>query len=195
MLETLNHLDTQLFLFLNGIHSPFWDNVMWWISGKKEWIPLYLILLAALIYRFKRKTLVILIFVALAITLSDQLAVRLFKDVFHRLRPCHNPDIQSMVHILRNHCGGLYGFISNHAANTFCLAAYLTHIFRNRYFSWFMYVWAAIVSYSRIYLGVHYPGDIIGGALFGILVGWLVYRLYLVTIRKLMQLKPDWFKK
>ncbi len=178
MIEYLDRLDTGLFLFLNGFHSPFCDRVMWLISGKIEWLPLYLALAGWLVYKFRWRAVLVFIFAALLITASDQVSVRLFKEVFHRLRPCHNEEISSLVHLVKGHCGGMYGFVSNHAANTFALATFTALIFRRRAYSWCIFVWAVVVSYSRIYLGVHYPGDVLGGAVVGIAVGLLVYRLY-----------------
>jgi undecaprenyl-diphosphatase len=118
------------------------------------------------------------IFIVLAITLADQISVKCFKFVFERLRPSHNPEIKNQVNILNGYRGGQFGFVSSHAANTFALAAFTTRLFRNRYFAWFIFIWAAVVSYSRIYLGVHYPLDILGGAILGMILGYLVFYLY-----------------
>jgi len=185
MIEFLNQLDTSIFLFLNSLHSPFWDKVMWFVSGRIEWIPLYLILTGWVIYKFRWRSIAIIIFVALLIIASDQTSVHLFKDVFQRLRPCQNLDIQHLVHLVNEHCGGKYGFVSSHAANTFALATFLRLILKNNIFSWFIFFWAAVVSYSRIYLGVHYPGDVLGGLLLGFGLGLLFYWLYtLITTSK-----------
>jgi undecaprenyl-diphosphatase len=178
MLDKIVAFDTRLFLWLNGHHSVFWDNVMWFISGKIEWLPLYLVLAAYIIYRFRLQSIPVIIAIALAIVLADQLAVDLFKDVFQRLRPTYNPEIQNLVHTVNNYKGGSFGFISNHAANTFAFATFLCLLFKNRYFTLFILIWATIVSYSRIYLGVHYPADVLGGMLFGALLGWLVFKIY-----------------
>jgi undecaprenyl-diphosphatase len=178
MLETLLNLDTKLFLFLNGLHSPFWDTVMWWISDKEFWYPFYAILIIAMAWRYKWNAVVTVLFIALTITLADQISVKGFKFVFERLRPSHNPELEGMIHHVKGYKGGLYGFVSSHAANTFALAAFTTRLFRNRKYTWFIFIWAAVVSYSRIYLGVHYPLDIIGGALLGMVLGYLVFYLY-----------------
>jgi len=180
MLEFLLDLDTRLFLFLNGLHSPFWDTLMWAISDKEFWYPFYGILILAMVWRYKWNAIAILIFIALLITLSDQLSVKAFKEVFERWRPSHNPEIKDLVHTVKGYRGGDFGFVSSHAANTFAMAFFTSKLFQNRYYSWFIFIWAAVVSYSRIYLGVHYPLDIIGGALLGILLGYLIFKLYLL---------------
>ncbi|MBN2522805.1 MAG: phosphatase PAP2 family protein [Bacteroidales bacterium] len=178
MLDQLLKLDTNLFLWLNSHHSPFWDNVMWFISGRIEWLPLYLVLIAFIIYRFRWKSIPILIAAILTIALADQLAVKAFKEVFERLRPTHNPEIQHLVHIVNDYRGGSYGFVSNHAANSFSLAMFISLLFKNHYVTIGMLFWAFLVSYSRIYLGVHYPGDILGGIALGIGIGWFIIFIY-----------------
>lgn len=185
MLDFLNQIDTKLFIFFNSFNSPFWDNIMWWISGSKSWIPMYLIIVAFIIYKFKWKAIITLIFIALVVTLADQISVKAFKEVFQRLRPCHNPDLQDIVHIVRNKCGGQYGFVSSHAANTFAVAAFLSQLFKNCKFTTFIFIWAAIVSYSRVYLGVHYPFDVICGGMLGTTIGFLLYYLHEYTQKKL----------
>jgi undecaprenyl-diphosphatase len=181
----LERIDQQLFLFLNSIHSPFWDQVMYIISAKVTWIPLYFAILTALGFRYKRKLLVIILMAIIAITLSDQLSV-LIKNGFQRPRPCHEPSLDGLVHIVKGQCGGLYGFISSHASNSFMVALLSLLLIKRRWFSYSMIIWAAVVSYSRIYLGVHYPGDVICGAIFGGVVGWGIYLLYKFTDRKLL---------
>ena len=190
----LEQLDQQLFLFLNSLNSPFWDKVMYAISGKIIWIPLYLAILIWIGYKYKKKFPVIVVFIILAATLADQGSVQLFKNVFHRLRPCHEPALQGLVHLVNNECGGLYGFISSHAANSFNVAMLSLMFIKKRWFSVSIIVWAAIVGYSRIYLGVHYPGDVICGSMLGALIGWGVYKLYEITDRKIL-FKVQYFNK
>jgi undecaprenyl-diphosphatase len=120
------------------------------------------------------------LFVAVLISLSDQLSVRAFKFVFERPRPCHDSDLQPLIHLPSGECGGAFGFVSSHAANSFALAGFVWFLLRQYYskIGWILFLWASGVAYSRVYLGVHYPGDILGGALLGLAVSWLVWQLY-----------------
>jgi len=173
MLATLNSIDTDLFLALNGLHSPFFDFVMYWVSDRLIWIPLYLYFAWLIFKHYGRKAWILILMAGLAVVISDQTTVHLFKNVFLRLRPCHEPALAGLVHLVNDRCGGNYGFISSHAANSFDLATSLSLLLgkRIKYFTWLVLLWAAMVSYSRIYLGVHYPGDVIVGAIWGSGVG------------------------
>ena len=176
----LEHLDQQLFLFLNSLNSPFWDRVMFIISTVIVWVPLYLAILIFLGFRFKRKFLVILVFVIIAVTLTDQIAL-LIKNAVDRLRPCHEPALSGLVHLVNDRCGGMYGFVSSHAANSFNVALFSLNFIKKRWFTISIIIWAFVVGYSRIYLGVHYPGDVLCGSLLGAFVGWSMYRFYELT--------------
>ena len=167
MIEQLNQWDRALFLWLNGKHTDWLDPIMVFISGKYEWIPLYVFLLFLLYKTYGLKGFWSLLFIALLITLTDQLASGLLKPWVARPRPCHEEALSGLVHTV-NKCGGRYGFASSHASNTFGIALFFFWILRPRHrWAWLLILWAAVVSYSRVYLGVHYPGDIIVGALIG----------------------------
>jgi undecaprenyl-diphosphatase len=188
----LEQLDQHLFLFLNSLNSPFWDEVMYAISGKFIWIPLYLAILIWIGYKYKKKFLVIVVFIILAATLADQGSVQLFKNIFHRLRPCREPSLQGLVHLVNNECGGLYGFVSSHATNAFNVALLSLMFIKRRWYSVCIILWALIVGYSRIYLGVHYPGDVICGSMLGAFIGWGTYMLYKITDNKILS-KNNYF--
>jgi undecaprenyl-diphosphatase len=174
MFEALENLDQHWLLWLNGHHSEFSDGFMYFVSGKLEWIPLYAIILAIIIYRYRWKSLWIILAVIIMITLSDQIA-NLLKNGVKRFRPCKDPEIGYLVHLVKGYCQSSYGFVSGHAANSFALATFLSLLFRKKWTTAGMILWAALVSYSRIYLGVHYPGDVMGGALLGAFLGWIAF--------------------
>ena len=179
----LNNLDHQLFLFLNGLHVGWLDPVMAFISSEMGWLPFYVVLVYLVFKKYQWKGLWIILGIAVLITCSDQLSAHVFKPVFQRLRPCHDPLIQDLVYLPYGHCGGQYGFVSSHAANTFALASLIFMTMRQHYkkIGWLMFSWATLVSYSRIYMGVHFPGDVICGAAVGMIlgfgIGWLTCRV------------------
>jgi undecaprenyl-diphosphatase len=188
----LERLDQQLFLFLNSLNSQFCDQMMYAISGRLIWVPLYLAILIFLGIKYKRKFLIILIFIILAATLADQTSV-IVKNFVHRLRPCQEPSIKTLVHLVNGECGGLYSFVSSHAANTFDAALLSLLFIKRRWYTISILIWASVISYSRIYLGVHYPGDVICGALLGTLIGWGVYRLYVLTDNSILKNKTYFY--
>lgn len=171
----LEAFDSRLFLWLNGLHAKWLDVVMVSITEMWPWIPLYLLLLFLVFKQYGRRGWWILLAVAVVILCADQLSAHVCKPLFHRLRPCFNPELEGLVHLPKGLPGGRYGFVSSHAANTFGVAALLTMVLRKSYRSigWWLYAWAFVASYSRIYVGVHYPGDILGGAILGIGIGWI----------------------
>lgn len=179
-MDFIINLDRNLFLLINGWHSPFFDNLMFWLSEKLIWAPLYAVLLFVMWNVYRKGFWYVLPLIVLMVTLTDQVSVIFFKDVFDRLRPCHDPSLEGMVRIVRNHCGGSYGFISSHASNTFGVAVFAGSLLNFRY-KWILPLllfWATAICYSRVYLGVHYPGDVIIGALVGATIGYLFVLLF-----------------
>jgi undecaprenyl-diphosphatase len=178
MIEKIKEWDTQLFLLLNSFHTPLMDTVMYWITDRWFWFPFYGLIIFFLIRRFKWQGVWIIVTVIIAITLADQIASAVFKPYFLRKRPCYEEAITQLVHVVRG-CGGQYGFVSSHASTTFAFAMLMWLLLRNTlpYISYLFY-WAFLVSYSRIYVGVHYPLDLFFGALVGIGCALLMYSLY-----------------
>jgi undecaprenyl-diphosphatase len=170
--------DTELFIAINGFHFNWLDAVMKIFSAIEFWIPLYVLVIAFIIWKKRVWSIAVLAVLGVSFALADQLSVLLFKNVFERLRPCHTEELKTVIHSLEG-CGGMYGFVSNHAANSFCFAMFTALFFKNKYYTVMIFFWAVCVSYSRIYVGKHFPLDVICGAFFGIAcqqVGLLLYR-------------------
>ena len=184
MIEFLKAIDTKLFLFFNGNHSPFMDKVMWWAGYKFTWIPLYILLLYFVWRKKEEKMWLVVLSVAILITLSDQISVHLFKEIFQRYRPCHNLLLQDKIHLINGECGGMYGFVSSHAANSFALITFLILFFRKASVALGLYLWASFVGFSRVYAGVHYPFDIVGGMALGIFLGIIGWKIYINLEKK-----------
>lgn len=178
-METLVNFDRNLFLFLNGMHSDFMDQVMWWSAERFIWIPLYIVLAVYLVKKYGNQGYFMIVFTVLLILISDQTSV-LIKNFFERERPCHDESLAFLVHIVNNKCGGKFGFVSSHAANTMALFTYLFLIARNsdRWVTWITAFWVILVGYCRVYLGVHFPADIAGGWMVGILAAIITYIVY-----------------
>ena len=177
MLDKLIEYDRDLFLFLNNLGVTGWDGFWLFITDKYASIPLYLVLLVMCVRKFGWKpTVLVLLATALMIAFTDQLA-NVFKYGFERLRPCHDPLLEGKMRVVK--CGGKFGYFSAHAASTFAVATLFSLLLRKyyRFMPVILLIWALVVSYSRIYLGVHYPLDIATGIIFGLLGGYLFFLL------------------
>ncbi len=178
-ISKLIELDKQLLLKLNGSDSLFLDGFMWFATTTYIWIPTALALLFILYKNNDLKTFFFtIVAIALVITMADQIASSVCKPLFQRWRPTHDPEIMNLVDVVKGYRGGRFGFISSHAANTFGLTTFIYLLTRKKSILFIMLTWAGISSYSRIYLGVHYPGDIIAGILVGCLCGLFIYYIY-----------------
>lgn len=177
MIDYLMDIDAEALLAVNGMYSSFQDALWWMVSAKWSSALLVLSLLWILIHKNRRHALLVLAMVALAVLLADQVSSGLIKHLVERLRPTHDPSLENAVHIVNGYRGGMYGFVSSHAANFFAIATLVSFIMRHRLVVIALYGWGLAQCYSRMYLGVHYPGDILGGIIVGVLAGWLVWRL------------------
>lgn len=179
MLDKIIQYDKELFLFLNNLGNSSWDGFWMFYTTKFNWIPLYAVLLF-LIYRntSKKGFLLTILIVALMISFTDQIT-NLFKHGFERLRPCHDETINNLMRIVKDGCGGMYGYFSGHASNSMSVAVFVGLLLKDRfrYLAFLLLFWAAIMAYSRIYIGVHFPLDAISGMIFGALSGFLFYKL------------------
>ncbi len=194
MIEQLIEWDKELLIFLNSFHTPWLDPVMMLITKTFFWLPLYAFLIYLMFRNFKKETWFILIGAAITILLCDQITSSFMKPFFARLRPSQDPSMAGLLHHVDNYKGGLYGFASGHAANTFGVALFVWLTLKPIYkWMWVIFIWAALMTYTRIYLGVHFPGDIIVGATLGLGCGWIGYRAsnYLRTSRNKKLHQPN----
>jgi len=180
MIDFLIEIDRQLFIYLNGLHTTWLDPIMYYASKKFFWIPFYALLLWFCYKHYGWKTtLVILLFIAVLITMSDQISGFL-KKTTQRLRPVRDEELEGIVHFVKGRTGGRYGFVSGHASNSFALAVFVIHILKHKvkYIIPVMIGWAGLKSYSRIYLGAHFPGDILGGILLGLVCAFFIVKVW-----------------
>jgi undecaprenyl-diphosphatase len=180
--QQIKDIDQSLFRQINGVwHHPLLDTILPWTRHSNNWIPLYLVLLGWTGYQIGSKTWKWLLFALLNVTLTDQVSSSIFKPLFHRLRPCNDPALFGKTRLLLEHCSGGFSFTSSHAANHFGLAMFI-------FISWgvamervtkYFFVWAGIIAFAQVYVGVHYPLDILGGTIIGLVAGYLMAKLYL----------------
>ena len=198
-MDYLIHIDQQWLLAINGWHSEWADILMWYISKSTTWLPLYALLVGLIVYRFgilspslckegRRgssllRVLIILAGFAVAVGVSDFVSSGIIKPWVCRLRPTHEPALAGLIHLVNGYTGGLYGFVSSHAANTMACALLFALLYRNKYATVGLMLWVALNCYSRMYLGVHYPADIIGGLAIGALMATLTYGM----VRRLVE--------
>jgi undecaprenyl-diphosphatase len=180
-------LDRDVFLYLNNLHTAWLDPIMFWLTKTIIWLPLYLFLFVLLIKNYKKNSWIPLLGIAITILLADRITSGLMKPFFERLRPSREPNLEGLVHLVNGYTGGMYGFASSHAANTFGTAAFFFLLLQGKY-NWvkWLFVWAMLITYTRIYLGVHYPGDIVVGGLVGILSGWVGFKIFELIQQKIV---------
>ena len=176
MLNYLLTLDEKLLLVINGLNNPWLDSVMYLLTNGKVWAPLFLITIIFIFVKYKAKGFYILLLIGVVITLSDQISSGLLKPLIGRLRPSHEPHLEGIIHLVNNYKGGLYSFVSSHATNSFGVATMLWLLI-GKHYKWIgiFFAWAAIFSFTRVYLAVHYPGDILAGTLLGSSLAFGIY--------------------
>ena len=190
MLEQLLHIDTEILLAINGWHAPWADTLMWIISAKATWIPLYLLLIGLLVWRYRKPVMtsvnwlqkvpacvVMIAMIGLAVGAADFIASGILKELVARPRPTRVPELEGVLHLVNGYRSGRYGFVSSHAANTMVCALLFSMIWRKKIATVGLMLWVAANCYSRMYLGVHYPLDILGGLMVGCLVAMTAYVL------------------
>ena len=177
MLQFFQDLDAQILLFINSLHVPYFDRFMWLATTTVCWSIMFMVLLYVLGRRGWKQLLAVVVAIALVILIADLVSASVIKPLVARLRPTHDPDLSYMVHVVNGYRGGRFSFVSSHAANTFAGALLISLVFRNRRVGISIFLWAFIECYSRMYLGVHFLGDLICGALLGCASAWLVYAL------------------
>ena len=194
MLEQLLHIDTEVLLAINGWHAPWADRLMWIVSAKETWIPLYLLLVGLLVWRYRKPAMtsvkwlqkvpvcvVVIVVIGLAVGAADFIASGILKDLVARPRPTRVPELEGVLHLVNGYKSGKFGFVSSHAANTMAVALLFSLIWRKKIATVGMMLWVAVNCYSRMYLGVHYPLDILGGLMVGALMAVVAY----VVLRRL----------
>lgn len=190
MLEEILNIDTEILLAINQWHAPWADTLMWIISAKITWIPLYLLLIGLLVWRYRKPSastvkwlqkipvcIVLVLVICMAVGAADFIASGILKDLVARPRPTRVPELEGVLHLVNDYRSGQYGFVSSHAANTMVCGLLFSLIWKNKIATCGLMLWVAANCYSRMYLGVHYPTDILGGLIVGSLVAVVAYLL------------------
>lgn len=177
MLEYFISIDKAILLEIHRLHTPFWDDFFYIFSGQKVWLITALAIVYAIIRSYRKESWVVFLAIAVLITLSDQLSSGLIKPLVERLRPTHEPSLEGLLCIVHDCREGGYSFVSSHAANSLAFATFSILLFKNRLYGWLIASWSILTGFSRMYLGVHYPFDVVCGTILGIGVGFLVYFL------------------
>lgn len=179
IMDKLSLLDSDLLVYINGIHSAWSDELMYDVSNTWFWLPLYILIFILVIRNYSLKnSLIIFVCTTILLLVTDQVCASVIRPWLGRLRPTHELDgIGDIIHIVHDYRGGKYGFPSCHAANSMAIAVYFSLFIKRNWFRLLIFAWVLVVSYSRIYLGVHYPGDILGGMMFGTLFAYILYRI------------------
>lgn len=190
IMETLLQLDKDLLIWFNSSHSPFWDVIMMFFTRIEFWIPFF-ILVTYQIFKYKSKEAWWwLIGISLLILFGDLISNYLFKNILQRLRPSHEPSLYGIVNLVKAYSGDQFGFVSSHATAVFAFAIYTSKLFKNNIYSLFIGIWALLIVYTRLYLCLHYPGDIIGGMALGCGLGYFFYRITRWWVYRLYPQKP-----
>jgi len=191
VVESWLSYERELFFLLNGSDSIFLDNLMWSVTGRWVWIPLYCLVVLTIFWKTQKKeALLVLLFLVVLVTICDQFSASFTRPFFERYRPAHHPEFAEFVQLVNNNKGGRYGFISSHATNSFGFAVFLSLLFRHRWVTVVMLSWALLKSYSRIYLGLHFITDFIGGVIAGVAIAVLLYYLFIFVQQKIFGHTP-----
>lgn len=184
MIDYLTSVDASALLAVNGWHDTFQDALWWMVSAKWSSLLILLAFVGCMLRQNRRHALLTLVMLVLAFVLADQISSGLIKHLVERLRPTHDPSLASAIHVINGYRGGMYGFVSSHAANSFAASTLVALVMRRRLVAICLFTWALLQCYSRVYLGVHYPGDILGGMVVGVFVGWFIYALMRWIMRR-----------
>lgn len=194
ILDWFDQIDKSVLLAINSHYNDYFDVFMMWVSDKWIWVPMYCTIFYIVVKTKKIESVIIVLGLVLTVVLCDQFSASVCKPLFHRFRPAQDPEIGSLCHVVCGYGTSLYGFVSSHAANTIGVAVFFSLVFRNKLFEMFIFFWAIINCYSRMYLAAHYLGDIVCGAIVGALFGWFCYWLYQKTLVLMPQFRYNQHK-